>query len=156
MREILFRGKRMADGKWLYGYYSDEKAEDTDFPCIVPLDLVSYYDWAVDSETVGQYIGLTDKNGKKVFEGDIVKANDTYTEMSFIGVVKFDNGSFYIYDSNFNSHYRWMDYEVKIIGNICDNPELLNVIYEEYKQNLNLHNLVKDKFIGAFNHDSYY
>lgn len=156
MREILFRGKRVADGKWLYGYYSDEKAEDTDFPCIVPLVPVPDYDWAVDSETVGQYIGLTDKNGKKVFEGDIVKANDAHTKMSFIGVVKFDNGSFYICDSNFNSHYRWMDYEVEIIGNIYDNPELLDVSYEEYKQNLKSAQLSKDKLISTFNHDSYY
>lgn len=122
MREILFRGKIIElceyQGQWLEGFYAVENGK----PFIaIPKEngLNGFY---CDPETVGQYTGIKDKNGKKmVFEGDIVKTNDTYTGMSFIGVVKFDNGSFYICDSNSNSHYRWMDFEVEIIGNVFDN-----------------------------------
>ena len=57
-REILFRGKRKSDGKWLYGLYSDDYVHGTDFPCIMPLRTEKDdSDWAVLRETVGQYTG---------------------------------------------------------------------------------------------------
>lgn len=122
MREILFRGRgTRGDKKWIegdlfYGYNGYVG---------ITKKLLGIETWQVDPETVGQYIGLTDKNGKKVFEHDIVKAYDPLDEISFIGVVKYFDGSFYICDTDFCSYYRWADYEVEVIGNIYDNPELM-------------------------------
>lgn len=136
MREILFRGKRVDNGEWVYGYYVKQvdafgavhriyhSASDPD-------DSNAVYE--IDKKTVGQFTGLTDKNGKKIFEGDIVKFNtETYTSIrDTIGVVGYYNSSYGIaYENNrhfleFNNmsmYVRWYE----IIGNIHDNQELLN------------------------------
>lgn len=73
---------------------------------------------------VEQYTGLTDKNGKEIYEGDVVKCYDHKNKTSFTGTVSFQSASFFIETSSC-SHFRWMDYEVEVIGNIHENPELI-------------------------------
>ena len=124
MREILFRGKRTDDGTWAYGYLF----------CIWER---TYLCWGTTNdvpnmkevipETVGQYTGLTDKNGVKIFEGDIVervsdgeRAVISWLKYSACFGLSFDGWccDFDNYDYNLPS-----DFEV--IGNIHDNPEIL-------------------------------
>lgn len=137
MREILFRGKRIDNGKWAYGYLIEQDnpeyhtyiirnflAEiDKENIDVTNLDIVE-----VDAKTIGQYTDMVDKNDTKIFEGDIVdflyrSDGDDY------GIVQYDVdetefGFVYnlIYDG-LGRHYCSRDIEV--IGNIYDNPELL-------------------------------
>ncbi len=131
MREILFRGK-LANGKWAYGNL------DIGYNgvCIITPDrtLLGSYG-QVDPETVGQYTGLKDKNGQRIFEGDVVEQN-WYDFMEpaddSFGVVIFCeyDCSFSVMDAEDHSikplgsctAFRW---EAKVIGNIHDNPELV-------------------------------
>lgn len=121
MREYLFRGKTIANGKWSEGTLLVTKQG-----CCITPDATVYV--AVDSETVGQYTGLTDKNGTKIFEGDIIDFSDR-SDGDGYGVVQYDANEteFGIeYDNIYESlgkHYYPEDIEV--IGNIYDNPELL-------------------------------
>ncbi len=91
------------------------------------------YQWFLDGNTVHnsnleQFTGLTDKNGKEIYEGDIVKGhydavhNDK--KINIKGVVMFNDASFCISDDLF-THYRWIDYELEVIGNIHETPNLL-------------------------------
>ena len=147
MREILFRAKKTFNGEWVEGYYEFGYSAETEEP--------THYMWVLNHtekygemfmvipETVGQYTGLTDKNGKKIFEGDIVesisdlvnlrgkKSGKKITKFYEI-VVTADNSSFTygtreigetyisrtIYKENAQRFY-------SVIGNIHDNPELL-------------------------------
>ena len=140
MREILFRGKRIDDGKTVEGLYifdgfkhyivkfhTDENA----FGTLYPVDET----FEVTPETVGQFTGLIDKNGKRIFEGDIVAqiwyghdepSNDSFGEVVFC---EYDC-SFSVMDIQKDGvvplgrchAYHW---EAEVIGNIHDNPELL-------------------------------
>lgn len=125
-REIIFRGKRIKDGKWLYGYYLDEKAEDTDFPCIVPFEPVPDHDWEVDPETVGVFTGMLDQNGEKLFEGDIVMAN-VLGSVVVSWSIQFLNSSFVEGEMKKRlSPQEFPDLKgTTLIGNIYDNPDLL-------------------------------
>ena len=131
MREILFRGKITQD-EWVYGFYENVKLEEA---------TIHYINGKiVSSKTVGQYTGLTDKNGKKIFEGDIVKAIQAeYDEdkeqqpivFEVIGEMIFEDGCFGLRAKHFVDFYApmWQEdnVELEIIGNIYDNPELLEV-----------------------------
>ena len=122
MREILFRGKSVTDGRWVFGdlsNYGDCKTITTvkDFSIIDSCEVIP--------ETVGQYTGLKDLHGTRIFEADIVKVYDVYCNETVVGVVEFCDGSFRIYDKDFTSYDRWMYCKVEVIGNVYDNQELL-------------------------------
>ena len=124
MREILFRGKRTDNGDWEYGdLWCNPYGKRV--VCIVsPInDQGTTGGNEVDPETIGQYTGLKDKNGKKIFEGDIVRNPET----SDVGEIYFDTNTatFAIKFASFIVNF--FDYnnsDVEVIGNIYDNPEL--------------------------------
>ena len=133
MREILFRGKREDNREWVEGSLSLEYGEATqdgnrkvDYRI---LGMRCDCDYVIP-ETVGQYTGLTDKNGKKIFEGDIVKDHESglYGEVVFATAQDgFDGMSGFMVDdiNDGLQNYNGFWHLVKIIGNIHDNPELL-------------------------------
>lgn len=137
MREILFRGKRADTGDWVKGFYVQKPNQFSEDGkpirhCIVDLPPFGY---DINPETVGQFTGLLDKNGARIFEGDIIRT-------SKYGKVRNDNNSngedtfcvvyrpaqfrlerekpprgFNLVDDGFS--------KMEVIGNIHDNPELL-------------------------------
>ena len=118
MREILFRGKRIDNGEWLEGYYGF----DDNKPLIAINKANGINGYFVAAETVGQFTGLTDKNGKKIFEGDIIKR----LVNSGIYTVEYDNRfGMFVSKNRVDSYAGCADCEV--LGNIYDNPELLEV-----------------------------
>ena len=131
MREILFRGKCNYNGDWVEGNLFIPDKEDTPTQICIGTNIVRItYD--IIPETVGQYTGLTDKNGKKIFEGDIVKIDGKYIRyIEYSGecsaFVKFR----YIdrLTSEFSGYlgkgYDNYKQTLEVIGNIHDNPELL-------------------------------
>ena len=123
MREILFRGKRKDNGEWVYGDFVNLKDGKKLIPHI-------YGYGEVIPETVGQYTGLTDYKGNKIFEGDIVdvKYDIQYTGVSAERIghfeVVFDNGCFM--KKNKKGLFHFISSDVcKKVGNIYDNPEIL-------------------------------
>ena len=129
MREILFRGKRLQGGEWVEGYFfkSDiNKKEresgkatiiftpDCDTFIMVP---ECHNSFMVVSDTVGQYTGMKDKNGKRVFEGDILSLRTGRPH-----VVRFEDGAFVLENTAIPVSFA---NKFEVIGNIHDNPELL-------------------------------
>ena len=125
MREILFRGKRCDNGEWVYGNYGFNDTFTAENHYIFQNKAWEFF---VDPDTVGQYTGLTDKNGKRIFEGDIVEGGDFDAEEGY-GVIRWEDGAFEVatetFLGTFHENYWGKDFE--IIGNIHDNPELLEV-----------------------------
>lgn len=136
MREILFRGKRVADGKWVEGYYVNQYNSHQIY---LPegVDREGLFDnYHIIPETVGQYTGLTDKNGKKIFEGDIGRYKQTDgakmngKPIICTGKVVYNakTASFAV-DSIDEIGAKNYDYfpikDFEIIGNCTDNPELI-------------------------------
>ena len=135
MREILFRAKDEASNKWVYGYYVHlPSAAGSVHIMQVPAgnpdeNNTTYY---IIPETVGEYTGVTDKNGKKIFEGDII----SYFDRDFLNseVVFYKNAFMFRFISEYVQKIRQQKYDLifqnvsicgKVIGNIHDNPELV-------------------------------
>lgn len=137
MREYIFRGKRKGDKEWQFGHLH---IIEWDKPAKAKGDYIDYRIlgrhnecWYVDPETVGQYTGLKDKNGVKIFEGDILERGNARGSVSYS-------------DKLCRFVFRWKTYDkfrpdffkecaladfagihlAEVIGNIHDNPELLN------------------------------
>ena len=141
MREILFRGKRLQGGDWVEGYFfksdiNKRARESGKATLIFTPDCDTFItvpechnSFMVVSDTVGQYTGLTDKNGKRIFEGDVAKVlQGKDKDIAYVG---FENGAFMLYPKTGNIYertlweYWYNDWDVEVIGNIHDNPELL-------------------------------
>ena len=114
-REILFRGKRADNGEWVYGYYSFN-------PFFKRGEMFVFSDYSyvyhVDPSTVCQFTGLTDRNGVKIFEGDILKWDEKEWGCPFFETVTWNYELFGI------RQREWKNF-CEVIGNIFDNPELL-------------------------------
>lgn len=155
MREIEYRAKSRIGNNWEYGYLNKTCEDSGDKYWIDVSNKDNWNDsYEIDPDTVGQFTGLTDKNGKKIFEGDIVKFNkqifrvvyevgsfglghEDYINYNRLEHSVFENKSSTYsgcYNDNFISlweiYWNFNDEEnvlgsVEIIGNIYDNPELL-------------------------------
>lgn len=133
MREILFRGKRIDNGEWVEGFYNHipygrfGKDEHMIQTVLENGKIGMLHD--IYPCTVGQYTGLNDKNGKRIFDGDVAKVlQGKYKDIAYVG---FENGAFMLYPKTGNIYertlweYWYNDWDVEVIGNITDNPELL-------------------------------
>ena len=124
MREILFRGKRIDNGKWVYGNLIQRNIWGAVFPIIRAEDngYGNFKEWEVIPETVGQYIGLKDKNGKKIFEGDVLIFDGDKFVISWNDERCGFRMDYWMFDEQYDLSEFWPTSEV--IGNIHDNPEV--------------------------------
>ena len=134
MRDIKFRGKSLRAGKWskwIYGSLDCTKYTYKECRMVAYDDPIQYWH-TVDKETVGQYTGLKDKNGKEIYEGDIIFIKGETKLLDIKGKVEYSNtfAQFIITNTGsiVNETEPLGDYEeenIEVIGNIYDNPELL-------------------------------
>lgn len=134
MRKYLFRGKRLDNGEWVEGDLSQDRDLGTayvqgfDYYCDECGLQREPFGFEVDPETVGQFTGLTDKNGRKIFEGDV---------LSWVDWKGIKRSSCVQYDAEWNRFCvrlsgaesigvnRHLSSDIEVIGNRWDNPELL-------------------------------
>lgn len=150
MREILFRGKRVDSKGWIEGFYYQKPNPCSEYgkPIYHAISDLPPFGYEVIPETVGQYTGLNDRHGKRIFENDIVEVcggrEERYLiwwvrEMSMLTAIPVDGISFNGQDY-WNGYYPQFEYstfctmmqdpwgdfrDVRVIGNIHDNPELI-------------------------------
>lgn len=142
MREILFRGKSIKTNQWIYGGFhiwekrqvcalSNDSLKDDEISYVITVN--SFADWnmprtmqavEVIADTVGQYTGLTDRNGNKIFEGDIV---NILTENEEIGIIVYEDGGFIVRADKFSIDFinNINGSDIEVIDNIHDNPKAL-------------------------------
>lgn len=130
MREIKFRGKSRKTGEWFYGNLFDKDSRGNTHISTTRKGCMD-----VDPDTVGQFTGLHDKNGKEIYEGDIVRFDDTPYDVyarAYGGEVVMCRGCWSV-KTLFYGHYMYpnlfkddfADRKTLLLGNIHDNPELL-------------------------------
>lgn len=126
MREIKFRGKRLDNGEWIEGDLLRMNGHWFIFPDPAPEGIDKY---AVDPATVGEFTGLKDKNGKEIYEGDVMEIPETDFNAEIIGRVLFEEDAYYIIPLRgghlWGLHWSLRKHDAKIIGNIHDNPKFL-------------------------------
>ncbi len=123
MREILFRGKRTDNGEWINGDLRQYSKKHIGIYSFELQQIVR----GIDPSTVGQYTGLKDKNGKRIFEGDIARGHNIVHPSRIVYEVAYDEGGFYLYDKKGTGWHPTHIDDIEVIGNIHDNPELMEV-----------------------------
>ena len=121
--EILFRGKRTDNGEWVYGMLCNV-FKDRELELAIQIhDVFEWVAYPVIPETVGQYIGIDDKNGRQIFGGDILESG------TCVAVVVFEKGAFVLKSNGRYTHKAVILNQAvwQVIGNVTDNPELLEV-----------------------------
>ena len=142
MREILFRAKRIDNGEWVEGYYIyhikrticpiGDSVKPEDEQHVIMQD--GFSDWNmprntvvfdIDPENVCQYTGLKDKNGKRIWENDIVSGYFNHKKIT--GFIKYGSNAVYYIEreGSYGTHLDNSEDWLEVIGNIFDNPELL-------------------------------
>lgn len=136
MREILFKAKQIDNGEWIEGYYTECRGETfigIDTSSIFEIFCPPVIKWfKVSSETLCQFTGLTDKNGKRIWENDIIQYG------AFAAVVKFGeygNGNLGFYvdfpeETNYRKDFSYWAKKVVVIGNAVDDRSLLQEVLE--------------------------
>jgi hypothetical protein len=132
-REILFRGKDKATDQWVYGDYTHNEGLNTHY-ISRNVNNISRKVWEVDPDIVEQYMGKKDKNGKKIFEGDIVHIKGDGFDGKEVGVdyhrvVTFNDGMIClsvgdVFHMPINYYVHGLD-DWDVVGNITDTPELM-------------------------------
>lgn len=126
MEQYKFRGKSLTTGEWLVGSLYDDGGEEYIIPNI-PGSAIDYELYQVDGNTIGMFSGLKDRNGKEIFEGDIICHHED-DEQHFIKKIYWKDGCLCGCDmeEGFESPIYFLEIkEFYVIGNIYDNPELL-------------------------------
>lgn len=125
IRKILFRGKRLDNGEWAYGSLLQEQINGATCECIIIDHIYARERKQIKVGTCGQYTGLQDRNGKEIFEGDIIRMD--FDTRSTTEIVDFRDGRFVTVDPERPYRDEALVVFVKyatVIGNIQDNPEL--------------------------------
>lgn len=158
MRELLFKGKAKGTGEWISGGYLQRaeakyyfKKDQALIHSYIASDWTTYFGLPseltiheVEPSTVCQYTGLTDKNGKKIFEGDIVRYGEICGEVKFglhesnWQICKYNQG-FYIEfpeESLYRKELGYLENKVVVIGNIYDSPKLLEDKENKHGENI--------------------
>ncbi len=144
MRDIIFRGKRIDNGEWVYGDLVRDSIGGT---YVFPNDTKGLYtEYKVNPETIGQYTGLKDKNGTKIFEGDVIEYARYNLKTGYKNYKDVKEVCRIFWNDNKHAFYlrtklecgaasglllfdddRCDGFDIKIIGNEYDNPELIEV-----------------------------